>query len=294
MTLPIYYAIPLLCGAMYGIGALAAKHTLESGFGVVRYVFLSNVVMALAFLPAAAFIDQPIDLSRIYIPLLGSLTFFLGQGFTFLAIRIGDVSVQAPVMGTKALIVAIFSVVLGAGPVPLNWWLGAVLTAAAIFLISYVPVDVRKRTLTAVLLTVLSAAFFAISDVILQREAPAFGPAAFIVILMSGVGLLSFALIPFFRGSLFALSPKAWRWGITGSTILGIQSLGIAASIAFYGHATAVNILYSTRGLSTVVVVIVATRILSPHHAEGSAAVMKRRIVGSLMMCVAIAIVLAS
>lgn len=277
---------------MYGVGALMAKRALESGFGVLRYIFLSNVMMALVFLPAFFFIDQPIELKRIGAPLLCSLTFFLGQGLTFLAIRIGDVSAQAPVMGTKALFVAIFSVALGAGPVPVIWWLGAILTATAIFLISYVPLQARRATLTAVALSILAAASFAVTDVVLQREAPAFGPAAFILIIMSSVGILSLLLIPFFRGSLRSLSAKAWKWGLAGSSILALQSLGIAYTIAFHGHATAVNILYSSRGLWTVIAVIVAARLLSSLHSEACPAVMRRRIIGSLMMCIAIAMVL--
>ncbi len=293
MSLPIYYAIPLLCAAMYGVGALMAKRALQSGFGVMRYVFLSNIMMALVFLPVAFAIDEPIDLSKLGAPLFCSLTFFLGQGLTFLAIRIGDVSAQAPVMGTKALFVAILSVFLGAGPVPLNWWIGAALTAGAIFLISYVPIQTRRSTLTALALSIGSAASFATTDVVLQREAPAFGPSAFIVIVMTGVGLLSFLLIPFFRGSLRSLPATAWKWGLAGSSILAIQSLGIAYTIGFHGHATAVNILYGSRGLWTVIAVIAAARFLTSHSTEGNPAVMRRRILGSLLMCVAIALVLA-
>ena len=39
--------------------------------------------------------------------------FFLGHVFTLLAVRVGDVSLQNPLMGIKTLLVALFAVMLG-------------------------------------------------------------------------------------------------------------------------------------------------------------------------------------
>lgn len=291
--LPIYYLIPLLSGVLYAVGALLAKRALDNGMGVYRYLFLSNLSIAILFLPFICFVNEPIPWQLIGWPLCSSLGFFLGQMFTFFAIRYGDVSVQAPVMGTKVLFVALFSLLLQAGPVPVSWWIGAFLTTTAIFLLSYSNLKDRKATLITLVLSLISAAFFALVDTIVQREAPAFGPSAFLVLTMGGVGLLSFTLIPFFRGRLRDLSAAAWKWGLLSTTIIAVQSMGIAYAIGFYGHATAVNIMYSSRGLWSVVLVWIAGRWFANREGEAGKTVMLRRFAGSVLLCLAIFLVLA-
>jgi drug/metabolite transporter (DMT)-like permease len=68
-------------------------------------------------------------------PAVAALLFFLGQVFTFKALSRGDVSVTTPVMGTKVILVALFSSLLRVGEVPLQWWIGAALSTAAIGLL---------------------------------------------------------------------------------------------------------------------------------------------------------------
>lgn len=270
-----------------------SKRALGHGFGVMRYVFLSNLMMLVTFLPMLFFVQNAPDWSRLGWPVLCGTGFFLGQVFTFLAIRWGDVSVQAPVMGTKVVFVATFSVLLQAGPVPLSWWIGALLTTVAIFLLSYTNVENRRGTMIALVLSLISSSCFGAVDVVLQREAAGFGsPHAYIVLMMATCALLSLGLIPFFRGRLSDMNAQAWKWGLLGTTIIAVQSLGIALAISLYGRATAVNILYSSRGLWSIVLVWAVGSWFASRESEVGTKIMMRRLAGSLLLCVAIVLVL--
>lgn len=292
MSIPVYYALPLLSGLLYAVGALLTKRAFACGFGLTRYIFLSNMAMALLFQVFWIFAEFPSDPGKWYWPVLCGVGFFLGQVFTFLAIRAGDVSVQAPVMGTKVLFVAVFTVVLGAGAVPLSWWAGAALTVLAIWLLSASSFANRAATYRALVLSLISAACFAWVDTIVQREARPFGTFAFLGIMSVSLAFCTLALIPFFRGSLRSMSAKAWLWGALSAFLIAIQSLGIAISIGFYGRATAVNIMYSSRGLWSVLLVWVAGRLFANEEGKAGTSVMLRRLFGAVLLSAAIILVL--
>ena len=94
------------------------------------------MVMTLVFLPLLVFDHTVADWSYWIWPLIGGVGFFLGQVFTVLAVRVGDVSVQTPLMGIKVLFVAAFSFMLDPAPIPIEAWLAAGLAAVVVFLIS--------------------------------------------------------------------------------------------------------------------------------------------------------------
>lgn len=294
MNLPIYYILPLISGFLYAVGALISKRALTAGFGVARYIFLSNVMLALCFHVFYFAAEWPQDWGGIHWPLLAGFGFFLGQIFTFLAIRYGDVSVQAPVMGTKVVFVALFTVSMGAGPVPVDWWLGAVLTAVAIFLLSASNFANRASTYRALILSVISAGFFGWTDVIVQQGAEQFTPGTFLVIMNYSLVVSSLTLIPFFRGRLRDTPPAAWKWGLISTALIGIQAVGMAIAIAFHGRATAVNILYSSRGLWSVLLVWVAGSLFANAEGQAGKQIMIRRLTGAVLLCVAITLVLTA
>lgn len=294
MNLPIYYVLPLLSGFIYAVGALISKRALNAGFGVARYIFLSNILLALCFHIFYISAEWPQSWAGVHWPLLAGFGFFLGQVFTFLAIRTGDVSVQAPVMGTKVVFVALFTVAMGAGPVPVDWWLGAILTAVAIFLLSASNFANRASTYRALVLSVISAAFFGWTDVMVQQGAAGFHPGTFLILMNYSLVLSSMTLIPFFRGRLRDTPPEAWKWGLISATLIGIQAVGMALAIAFHGRATAVNILYSSRGLWSVLLVWVAGSLFANIEGKAGKRIMQRRLVGATLLCIAIALVLTA
>ena len=57
------------------------------------------------------------------------------------------------------------------------------------------------------------------------------------------------------RAPLRQISRPAWPWLLGGATLLAIQAAGMGFAIGAFGDATAVNIVYSSRGLWAVLAV---------------------------------------
>src|SRR4051812_40280038 len=110
MTFDASLLLPLACALIYVVGALAAKRATALGVDVGRIIFVSNVAMAVLFLPVWLRSGGDMHpLADYWRPAITALLFFGGQAFTFLALSRGDVSVTTPVMGTKVILVALFS-----------------------------------------------------------------------------------------------------------------------------------------------------------------------------------------
>ena len=77
-----------------------------------------------------------------YKPLAAAVTFFVGQLFTFAALRKGDVSVATPLLGAKVIFVALLNSIVFGESVGLKWWMAAFICTAGIFLVT----GSQKRT----------------------------------------------------------------------------------------------------------------------------------------------------
>src|SRR5688572_11842796 len=123
--------VPLGAGLGYAVAALLLKRGSE-GAGPWRVAFVTNWIIAalfsLGWLSPAA---PPATLSHLAHAALSGSLFFVGQIFTFLALSRGDVSVATPVLGSKIVFVAFFTVLLGAETIDRAMWLAVLLTAAA-------------------------------------------------------------------------------------------------------------------------------------------------------------------
>jgi drug/metabolite transporter (DMT)-like permease len=286
--------LPLVSGFLYAIAGLFLKQTLERGVGVLRVLFVSNISMMLVFSPFSLLADGPVNWDLLWAPVLTGLFFFTGQVFTFVAIRLGDVSVQAPVMGTKVLFVAFFTVILQAGPVPLSWWGAACLTTLAIALLGISSAWRTARSwLRGIGFALIASIFFALSDILIQLHAQAMQAWVYIALTMVTVGLLSLAVIPFFREGLHRVSRRAWPSLLAGSLVLAVQCLGMAIALGFYGRATAANILYSSRGLWSIVLVALIGVWFGNREYHAGRRVMVQRLAGAALLLTAIIWVLS-
>jgi drug/metabolite transporter (DMT)-like permease len=285
--------IPLACALIYVLGALAVKRATVFGAGVWRASFLSNWALALIFVPVwfwqRGTWHAPADYWQ---PLVSASLFLIGQTLTFLALGIGDVSVVTPVLGTKVILVALFSSLLRAGDVPWRWWLGAGLSVGAILLLhSGSPSKHRNVSRTAVL-AFGSAVAFGSSDVLLQKWLPAWGVVSFAPPMFLFAALLSVGFVPFFRAPLSQLSWPAWRWVLPGAVLMAFNNAGIVVAIALSGNATAVNIVYSVRGLLAVLLAWGLGRALQSEEVQLGGWVWGARLVAACLMATAIVLVL--
>lgn len=284
--------IPVFLGLIYALGAILIKRGMKEGIGPWRTTFVSNLAMG-AMASLLFFLDggEWQGWTKLYQPLLASTTFLLGQIFTFMALSRGDVSVATPLMGTKILFVAIFSVVVLSIPIGWALWCAAVLAALAVFLLgAQMPNDPRKIGVT-ILFALCSAASFGFTDVLLQKWAGAWGFSLFVPLMFLGFAVFSFGFIPFFRGGFSTVPRRVWNWLIPGAIVLASQSIGLAVVLGIIGRATEVNILYSTRGLWSVALVWFVGGWFGNYEGQLGRTVLIRRLIGAGLLVASVALV---
>ncbi len=295
LDLSLHLVIPLACAFLYVVAALMLKRASSLGVGAWRIGFLANWVMFLSYLPW--WLAQPGGSGHAWMdywqPAVSGLLFLGGQMFIFLALHRGDVSVTTPVMGTKVLMVALLSQLLRAGDVPWQWWTGAALSTAAVALLHFgEPHGQRSLVGRTVVLAGLSALSFSLSDVLLQKWVVAWGSGHYLPPMLMFTALYTFAFVPFFRAPLWELDRRAWSWTAGGALLLAVNNVGIALSIAVWRTATSVNILYSLRGLISVVLVWAIGHWFSNEEHRLTPRVFRFRLVGAALMLAAIVLVL--
>jgi drug/metabolite transporter (DMT)-like permease len=283
--------LPLLAAWLYVAGALLLKRSTDLGVGVWRTGFVSNIIAAVVFQPLLLLGGTWQPWNLYWQPAMVGFLFLLGQVFTVVAFSRGDVSVATPVMGVKILLVAVgVTVLVGEAP-PLDLWLAAGLSIAAIALL-----NARGRTRHHHLgLTILNAgaaaACFALFDVLVQKWGPAWGVGCLLPAMFWFVGLYAFAFVPMFRAPLKAIPRGAWPWLVWASVFIALQGVIFVSYLAKFGNATAANVVYASRGLWTVVAVWLVGHWF--HNAEQhlERPVLQRRLAGAALMLAAIVLV---
>ncbi len=295
MSLAFSQIVPLACAFLYVLAAMMLKRASTLGVGAWRIGFLANWSMFLLFLPWG--LSQPAlnhpALPDYLHPALNGLLFLIGQIFIFLALQSGDVSVTTPVMGTKVLLVALLGLLLRTGNISLRWWLGAALSTAAVALLHFgEPHAGRARVGRTVMLASLSALSFSLSDVLLQKWPAAWGGGHYLTWMFGFAALGSFALVPLFRAPLWALDRRAWAWTGAGALLLGANNVGFGLAIALGAAATQANIIYSVRGLLSVVLVWAVGHWFANEEKHLAPRVFRARLAGAALMLAAIVLVL--
>lgn len=283
--------VPLASAFGYPIAAMMLKRATENGGGPWRITFITNWVLAACFsvlwlLPA----EHPVSVLNLFHAFIAALLFFIGQIFTFLALSRGDVSVATPVLGSKVIFVALFTVLLGAAVVTPAMWFAVLLTAIATAMLGGGGKVQRDALFRSLLYGFSAATAFGLTDVLQQGWVRQWGFNHFAPAMFLWVALLSFTLIPFFRGSLRELPAASWRWALGGGTVLALQAGGIAWGIVYIG-ATTTNVLYNSRGVWSVVLVWTIGHWFGNTERSHGRAVMVRRLCGSALLLAAIALI---
>ena len=292
MDFPLYYLLPLLSGFLYPIGSLFFKQAIDQKVGAMRLAFFSNLATALSFLVLLFFNTDTPQWDFAIWPILAGITFFLGQILTVAALRVGDVSVQAPLMGTKTVFVALTSVAFQPDNLPLTWWLGAAVTALAVFLMGSSDRGTFSRSLPCVLLSLIAAAFYGLTDTLVAAKSPDFGRFPFVIVMTQSMALLSLGMIPFFKQSLRTIPRSAWIPMLAGSAAMATQAIVLGIALSLFGRATPMNILYSSRGIWGILLVWFAGHYFANmERSDVGSATMRRRFAGAALLCLAIVLV---
>jgi drug/metabolite transporter (DMT)-like permease len=289
--MPAHLLFPLAASIAYVFAMLALKRSGNWGVGVWRATFVSNLAIGFAFAPFWLLGGHPQPLALLWQPLLVAVLFLAGQVFSFLSLHYGDVSVGTPVMGLKIVFVALGSALLLPDPVPLKWWIASALGTFAIILLSRGESRPRHAVGRTVLSAALAAASFALFDVLIQKWSPAWGVGRFLPLTCGTVALLSFGFIPLFNAPLRAVPRPALPWLLGGSVLLALQSALFVYSVGSFGDATAMNIVYSSRGLWSVVAVWLIGHWFANEEQSLSPSILRSRLIGATLMLAAVSLI---
>lgn len=251
------FALPLLASFLYAAGSWGLKLGLRSGANPRMVIALSNLSMAGWSAPLILFFPgQPVLLGFLGAGLAG-LALFFGRFCAIRALASGDLSHATPVLGTKTIFVALLTALFLDEPMTPALITAAILTSLAVALLSLTPSGLTwslqafdRRTTGWAL---LAALFFAVTDITVQKFAKILGIGWFQPLMFATLALLTPLLfLPEIRASRppSLLLPLAARGGtLAGSAVIGFQTSLVILVIGFFGHATATNVVYATRGL---------------------------------------------
>lgn len=290
----VFHIFAAFAAIGYAVAAILSKQALARGAGVLRFSFVINWLFVPVFATLLWAHEGAIPWENLHYPIMTGFLFFLGQVFTFTAIRFGDVSLQTPVMGTKAVFAVILAVLLGTEVVTLPMALAAVVSMLGIAFLGFSGDGVERvgRTLC---LALLSSFFFAGTDTMVGFFAGDFGVPMFLFLAILSNALFSLGLVPFFRESFREMPREAWPWVLAASFGMGLQALLLNYTLATYQNVAAVNVIYTTRGLWSVLLGVIALKFfVSAGQPAAPRRIFILRLAGAFLMTLAIAILFQS
>lgn len=284
--------LQLLAGFGYAVGALLIKRSADLGVGVWRTAFVANIVGAFLFLPLLAF-GGTLHPELWWQPVIAGGCFALGQWLVFMSLDRGDVSVATPVLGLKILLVAVLVTALGGQSLRWQLWVAAVLaTGGVVFLNQRGSGTTHHHVGRTILFAGIAAVVYAIFDVLMQTWTPRWGLGRFLPLAMGVSGLLSFCFVAQFRAPLSAIAWPTWRWLLAGTFVLGAQSVLFVSSLAHWSNAAPANVVYSSRGLWSIVLVWIVGHWVRSREQHLERRVLVSRAAGATLMMSAIVLVL--
>ena len=293
--LPLHLLLPLLGGMVYVIAVMLLKRAADIGADVWRTARICNFASAVAFAPLALLGGTIPSWHFCWQPAVVAVLFMAGQIFTLLALNAGDVSVATPVLGVKIPLVALLTSALIGERIGTGLWTATLLSSAAIALLNFSRSSSHHHVSATILLAALAAASYALFDVLVQKWVPAWGAGRFLPVMMGFVAVYSFMLRPIgikrkARGTTALASAFGWVAG--GAACFALQGLLIVSSIALYGQATVANVLYSSRGLWSVLAVWGIGHWFASREQHHGVRVLVWRFIGAALLMSAILIVL--
>jgi drug/metabolite transporter (DMT)-like permease len=263
-----------------------------AGGGLWRITFLTTWGQALLFLPLLFTGNGSLLETNWVHVFLTAFLFYVGQLCVFAGMRFGDVSVVTPVMGVKVLLVAVLIVWTTSEPLPSIWWAAAGLSTAAAVLLGGGRPSGGRSVLPGLLGGLGAALAFAGVDVLFQLWADGPGVWRFSALVALCMGVFSLTLCPSLEGPVWRLSPAVLRAFVPGLLTTLAQVLLMAYCVVKLKGAAWANLLYSSRGVWSVLLVWKAGGFFGNTENEMGRSVMLRRLAGAALMLVAIALVL--
>jgi drug/metabolite transporter (DMT)-like permease len=283
--------LPLTSAILYVVGALLLRRANQLGVGFWRTTFVANLICAAMYMPLL-FFGGNFHWTLLWQPAVAAALFMGGSVLNFLSLDRGDVSIATPVLGLKIILVAVFVALLIGEPLTVRLWIASGMSTLAIALLNWTRTGHHHHVAATILAAGSSALTFALFDVLVQRWSPAWGVGRFPPVMLGFVVLFTCCLVPLFPKPLSEVSGQAWPWLLGGSLVLGLQSLLFVGSLAHFGQATAANVIYSSRGLWSIVLVWLIGHWFHNAERDLGASILAWRLAGAVLILAAIALVM--
>jgi drug/metabolite transporter (DMT)-like permease len=288
---------PLAASLLYVAAALFLKRAQQLGAGVLRATFIANIAVGIVFAALLPLGGKGQPLALLWQPALVAVLFIGGQVFSVLALSLGDVSVATPVLGAKTVFVAWFTTLLLATRLPWHLWCAAALSVASVALMNVSSGGGKsaehKRLGRTLLFSMIAASSYALFDVLVQKWSPAWGAGRFLPIMFGLSAVMSLGFVPFFREPMRALPRAAWPSLGLGALFMALQSFAFVSAVALFGDATAMNVVYSARGVWSVAAVWLVGHWFSNTESQLGGRVLRWRLAGAVLMTSAIVLVVS-
>jgi len=237
---------------LYALGYLELKGSIHHGATSKRVNIFSNYAMAAWSMPLAflAFIlpTHP-NWPAAFAAIGAGFSLFIGRICTVNALAKADLSISAPLLGMKTVLVALFSILLLHAPIGWHLMIAALLTLGALTLLQIGPDHNKHHRRTAVGWAMGASVLFALVDVLTQGYARTSGVAFFQPVMF----VVLAAMTPLL-GSTPPAPAVAKKRLLIGSAVIGFQAPLVIMLIGLFGQATLINILYATRTIWSVAV----------------------------------------
>lgn len=284
---------PLIAAALYSLSAMLVKRSNDLGVGVWRTTFVANMLVAVVYSFLWLLGGPEIDWSLWWQPAIITLLLFGAQLLQFLALDKGDVSVAVPVFGLKVILVALLTPLMIGEQVDARMLVASFLAVIGITFLNRKDGAAANRNVGITVLSGgLGAVGFAFFDILVAKWGPAWGPGRLLPVIFWMNVPLTLLLALKFRAPLSAIPRPAWGWLISGALFLGVQSAIFVCTLAYFGKATAANVIYSSRGLVSVLLVWTVGHWFANTEQGLGAKVLRWRLLGALLMLAAIVLVM--
>lgn len=287
--MPYHLLFPLFSSIVFVLGMMLAKQAITRGASPWTATFLGNMWIAIAWGLIAIFRQQIVPMEAWPVAALIGLLYVLGQLFTYLAFQHGDVSVAAPIMGVKVLMVATLRSVLAGEAVPMQIWMAAALASTGIALVQgsggHAKTSATRNTVILAALAALCLSFF---DVAMQSWATEWDSPSFLSVVFVSTAILSLGFLPWCDRPAKLVKLKAFRWMIAGTVLMCLQAMSMCFVLSTWGDAIRVNIVYALRGLWGVVLAWMLSRWIGGNEGQVPRKVMLLRLCGAALLTAAV------
>lgn len=284
-NLRIHLLLPLGSSFLVIIGLLLLKRAQDHGASAWTAMILLSWTSAAIFPALLVLGGTPQPVTSWWQPAVIGGLFMAGQLFTFLAVKFGDVSIAAPVQGVKVLLVPAASMLIVAElPEPRIWLAAAIAMLGIVFVqLTDGTVD-RSRIVISVAFALLGAASMTIFDLLIQRWAPSWGAGLFLPLAFAFAALFSLAFLPLADHPRKLVRKEILLPLVLGALLMAVQAIGMTFTLAQFGDASRVNIVYSLRGLWGVGLTWLLLQRLPSAHPRPGQRVMLMRLLGALLI----------